>query len=432
MYILLSIFACIFDAFLLYIYKKEMLQNRKNNVSATLVFFCLALVESTINITSIFFSGNTSIYKQLTTLSVSFITTFFITCLYNANFAHRLFVSVSYVVYTIVGESLFALLLSHTTPMVFTYHSLLLDSIISIGMEVFVFIFVLLTSLFWNRNREKYSLKYKCLLFITPIITILIKLFIPERAYRNKEFYFFFTFLLICLILINMINYCLLDNVLQLASMKIKFAQEQNQNQLQQERYTQLSSAYKQTRSIVHDVKEHYFFIDSCIQKEQYIAATDYMKKLVRTLENSYTRVNTGNLVIDTLVSHYMNLAEKHNIRFDFILDVDNTCIPTEEYDLCIILGNLLDNCLQACKQMPEHQERFITIQILTYHKRFLIHTINPIVSSKKLHENKLWDLYHGYGLNNVKKITEEKYKGTFAIRITKHYEVVNTIPYFS
>lgn len=432
MYILISVFACVFDAFLLYVYTKEMLRNKRECVSAPLILFCLALVEGAICITSILLSGNTSIYKQLITVFVSFITTFLLTYLYDANFSHRLFISMSYIVYTIVGESVFAMILSYTHPIVFTYHSLLLDSIISIGMEVLVFIFVLVTSLFWNRNRENYSLKYKYLLFITPIITILIKIFIPESAYQNKELYSFFIILFICLIVINIVNYCLLDNVLQLAGMKIKFAQEQNQNQLQQERYEQLSSAYKQTRSIVHDVKEHYFFIDNCIQKQQYIAATDYMKNLVHTLENSYTKVNTGNLVIDTLVSHYMNIAEEHNIRFEFILDVDNTCIPTEEYDLCIILGNLLDNCLQACKQIPEYQERFITIRILTYNKHFLIHTINPIVSSKKLHENKLWDLYHGYGLNNVKKLTEGKYKGTFAVLVKKNYEVVNTIPYFS
>lgn len=298
-------------------------------------------------------------------------------------------------------------------------------------MQVFVFIFTMLTSIFWNRNRKKYNLTYKLLLFITPVISILIKLFIPETAYQDKELYSFFALLFICLIIINIVNYCLLDNVLRLADIQVKFAHEQNQNQLQQERYEQLSSAYKQTRSIVHDVKEHYFFIDNCIKKQQYVAATDYMKKLVHTLENSYTKVNTGNLVIDTLVSHYMHIAEENKIRFEFILDVDITCIPTEEYDLCIILGNLLDNCLQACKQIPAHQERFITIKILSHNKHFLIHTINPIVPSQNLHKNKLWDLYHGYGLNNVKKLTEDKYKGIFAVLVKQYYEVVNTIPYF-
>lgn len=431
MYILISIFACIFDAFILHIYTKEMLKHQKECFSTPLIFFCFALLEGIISITSILLSGNTSIQKQLITVFISFITTFFITFLYQANLSHRLFISISYIVYTIIGESLFAMLLTKVNQKAFSYHSILLDSIISIGMEVFVFIFVMLTSLFWNRNRENYNLKYKFLLFITPIITIVIKLFIPETAYQKKEFYSFFILLFICLMVINIINYCLLDNVLQLADMKLKFAQEQNQTKLQQERYEQLSSAYKQTRSIVHDVKEHYFFIDSCIQKQQYIAATDYMKKLVHTLESSYTKVNTGNLVVDTLVSHYMNLSEEHNIRFEYMLDIDITCIPTEEYDLCIILGNLLDNCLQACKQIPEHQERFITIKILTYNKHFLIHTINPIVASKNLHQNKLWNLYHGYGLNNVKKLTEGKYKGTFATLLKKHYEVVNTIPYF-
>ena len=431
MYILISIFACLFDAFILYIYTKEMFQTKKQGISDPFTFFCFLLLEGIISITSIFLSGNTTILKQIITVSISFITTFLITYLYDANLSHRLYVSVSFIVYIIIGESLFAMLLSKINPSAFHYHSLLLDSIISVGMEVLVFIFVILTSLFWNRNRSKYNLKYKCLLFITPVITILIKLFIPVSAYQDKSLYSFFIFLFICLIIINIVNYCLLDTVLQLADMKIKFAQEQNQNQLQQERYEQLSSAYKQTRSIVHDVKEHYFFIDNCIQKQQYIAATDYMKKLVHTLENSYTKINTGNLVIDTLVSHYMNLAEKHNIHFEAILDVNITCIPTEEYDLCIILGNLLDNCLQACKQIPAHQERFITIKILTYNKHFLIHTINPIVSSKNLRANKLWDLYHGYGLNNVKKLTENKYMGTFAILTKKYYEVVNTIPYF-
>lgn len=428
---ILNLFSSLFDIFTLYIYLNEVLRTKKKFFSAPLAFLCFTLLEVVITMNSFFFSGDTSLPKVIFTTSLSFTTTFLISFLYEANLSHRLFISASYIIFTSLGESLFAMLLARVHPTVFSYPSVMLDAIISIGMQVFVLMFIILTSLFWNRNRKNYNTKYKLLLFVTPVMTVLIKLFIPESVYHNSDLYSFFMILFISLIVINIVNYFLLDNVLRLADMQIKYAQEQSQKQLQEERYEQLTSAYKQTRSIVHDVKEHYFFIDNCIQKEQYIAAADYMKKLVNALENSYTKVNTGNLVIDTLVSHYLHVSEEHKIRFEFDLNVDTTHIPTEEYDLCIILGNLLDNCLQACRQIPEEKERFITISIQTMNKHFTIQTRNPIVPAQNSHKNKLRDLYHGYGLNNVKKLTEDKYKGTFAVMSAQYYDIVNTIPYF-
>lgn len=60
-------------------------------------------------------------------------------------------------------------------------------------------------------------------------------------------------------------------------------------------------------------------------------------------MEQHYIRINTGNLVIDAFVSNYMTIAQNDNIHFDTKIQIIPSRIPTDDYDPCIIIGNLLD-----------------------------------------------------------------------------------------
>ena len=100
----------------------------------------------------------------------------------------------------------------------------------------------------------------------------------------------------------------------------------------------------------MHDTKKHYFYIEECVKKGNYDVIEDYLKKSMEDIEQSYNRINTGNLVIDAFVSNHMSIAEKENIEFRTDIQVSLSNIQIDDYDFSIILGNLLDNCLNAVK----------------------------------------------------------------------------------
>lgn len=429
MELFLSILSAVFDTFVQYIYFKTVYKNKYSKIPHFLVPVSYILVQVVLYANTLFFTGNTSFYKTVITTLISFLTTFALSNLYKGSLLQHIFSAIIYVVFTAIGETLFVIILSIFNKELFNINPLMLDNLVITGMEIFVLIFTYASNVFWNRHSSSYTKKYKLLVFIIPFTTVSIPVFIPTEMLTRESVNTFFLFLISCIIVINIVNFVLLDNVLQLADLKLKYAREQTNTVLQQERYEQLSGAYKNTRRIVHDVKEHYFFIDACINKKQYQAAADYMKQLVSDLENSYTKINTGNLVIDALVSHYVSVAEKENIQMETDISISNMKLPIDDYDLCIILGNMLNNSIKACMQIQSVRTRFVKLQIYMNNKNLVIHTVNPTVPKKQLEKNEFWELYHGYGLENVKAITEEKYGGLYGVVNGENYEVVSSIP---
>ncbi len=429
MEIFLSVLSAIFDAFVQYIYFKTVFKNKYSKIPHVLVPVSYILVQIILYANKLAFTGDTGFYKTIITTGISFLTAFVLSNLYKGSLLQHIFSSIIYVAFTVMGEILFVIIVSVFNRELFNISPLMLDNFVTAGMELFVLIFTYASNIFWNRHSKSYTKKYKLLVFVIPFITISIPMSIPLEILTLESATTFFLFLIIGIIVINIVNFVLFDNVLQLADLKLKYAREQTNVVLQQERYEQLSGAYKNTRHIVHDVKEHYFFIDACIKKEQYQAAADYMKQLVDNLENSYTKINTGNLVIDALVSHYVSVAEQEDIQMETAISISNMKLPIEDYDLCIILGNMLNNSIKACMQIQSVRTRFVKLRIYMHNKNLIIHTINPIVPKKQLEKNEFWELYHGYGLENVRAITEGKYGGLYGVVKGENYEVVSSIP---
>jgi sensor histidine kinase regulating citrate/malate metabolism len=89
--------------------------------------------------------------------------------------------------------------------------------------------------------------------------------------------------------------------------------------------------------------------------------------------------------------------------------------LPVSEIDLCIIIGNLLDNATEACMKLPDEKERFIRIYIDILKEQLYISVSNAVGGSvKKSGGNYLSTKEkdgHGFGLMRVDKIAE-KYGG--------------------
>lgn len=120
-------------------------------------------------------------------------------------------------------------------------------------------------------------------------------------------------------------------------------------------------------------------------------------------LESRYCTINTGNLVVDAFVSNLLLQAKSRGIALQTDLKFDNDILPINDYHMTIILGNLLDNALNACKNQLNAK---INVSIRTADDNFSIHVANTyvITSSDKAPEDfESTDFIHGYGLKNVK-----------------------------
>ena len=95
--------------------------------------------------------------------------------------------------------------------------------------------------------------------------------------------------------------------------------------------------------------------------------------------------------------------------------------LPVKDEDLCIILTNLLENAVEACRNMAPERERSISLRISANEEHIMIDCENStdkevkilpdgsVPSSKSDPDN------HGYGVSSVRRIIE-KYCGEFEL----------------
>ena len=126
-----------------------------------------------------------------------------------------------------------------------------------------------------------------------------------------------------------------------------------------------------------------------------------------------------------------MNIAKKEGISFATDIKVVAQRIPTDDYDLCVIIGNLLDNSLNAARVVASPYPRQIRVEIFTSQLEFVIH----IENTRELHKEtpnvylNANELYHGYGITNVENLVK-KYNGSYScFPKDRSFETIIAIP---
>lgn len=422
-----SITAYTFDFFILLIYLKEIVGRRKLSIPKVFYYGSFILVELLFVFNEHFVTFENSNHSLYFNTGVSLITTFLLCFLFESSMKHKLFTIVSFQVFVLLSENILTFLVKAVNPEIFNLGFPFLNTFFNLGSKC---ILLLLSTAFiklWNWKRNTSSIEYTILLFSTPIISLIIMLAAPAKQIAKYNSDSFYSLLFSSLIILNLINYILLKKINQTNEMQLKFKQSQQQIAFQKEKYKQLNAAYRNTRSVVHDTKNHYFAIQKLIEEEAYEKLKGYTFSAINSLEDKYATVNTGNLVLDSFLTNYINLTANEGIQFFYEINVTAERIPTSDYDLCVLLGNLLDNCLNACRENNE-MPNAISIQITTDdYDLFTIHSANtykPLPDNKKEKNT----FYHGYGMDNMRTVVE-KYHGTFESMKNDKFHVYMVIP---
>lgn len=430
--LIFEILCCILDLFILKIYFQSLFQHKKENIP--LFFRCSAFVfveflmllisHCTIQIESTFIA--------LLRTFISTFLTFLLTALYHAPLVHKIFTTIVFQALSAIAELFSAVIVEQITIHFYTNNPIDFNVTSAFVSKLLLFLFSLISCILLTRHKRTYSLSYNLLVVTTPLLSLVIIIFTPYPKLHSDSDSIHFLLSAGGLFLLNILNYYLLDNVLLVNDLQHTKKQLDTQIQFQTDKYTQLSTAYKNTRSLLHDTKKHFFYITECVNAAQYHVIPNYLQVITKELEHCYNQINTGNLVIDTFLSTYLKMAAQENIPFLTDIQVSTERIPTSDYALCIILGNLLDNSMNACRKITPPLERYIKVQIFTSQREFVIHITNSVpVNLYKSKKESYYEMEHGYGIQNIKKAVEDNW-GTYTYFLEKDYESIVILPIIS
>ncbi|MBQ8826559.1 MAG: GHKL domain-containing protein [Oscillospiraceae bacterium] len=345
----------------------------------------------------------------------SVIILYLLSLMHEAKLSARIFAIASNMIFAMISELLGYGIILRTMPGINEEYYPHCSLIIAVFIE---FIFTVIIALIMKHRAGKAGLSDYIRLMVTPLVSIAVLVAISiEYDAEQPNATAGVCIVGVGLLVINLVVYYLFENIIEVNEIREKQRRMEQQFRYQEEKYRQASRSFKNISSVIHDTNKHLVYLGGCMENGDYDEAKRYIAYASERLDRSYKRVNTGYLPVDALVSNALSSAEGDNIGFKTDIRIEKDSVTVERYDLCVALGNLLDNALEACRTVKDLDDRYIDVSIITADGSLIINIKNAAEKAEgdQLSSSKENKLLHGYGLSNIKAIAE-KYSGVFTI----------------
>lgn len=188
------------------------------------------------------------------------------------------------------------------------------------------------------------------------------------------------------------------------------------QNRTQFAHYQELYQGQQRIRKIRHDIKNILLALSGMIRAGDIEKALEQIAFVSGELDTASMFVQTGIPALDAVISAKLSQAKEKDISFYYQISLPP--LKIDEIDFCVLMASALDNALESCCQITSPARKYIALKIHICGLYLLCTVENSCPSetegfstSKADREN------HGFGLANMKKITEQ-YGGSLNLEI--------------
>ena len=156
----------------------------------------------------------------------------------------------------------------------------------------------------------------------------------------------------------------------------------------------------------IHDFKNHLNCMYNLYKYNKGSELGSYIENLI-TVSGTEKFIDTGNPIIDALLNEKASLAEKMGIEFKRYLNLPSN-IRIAYTDLCAVLGNSLDNAIEACKRMVDNTQQKSIVLSMNYRDSYIVIVVSntcdqpPVKGDKFFRSSKPSPELHGLGLQSI------------------------------
>ncbi|MEE1255005.1 MAG: GHKL domain-containing protein [Lachnospiraceae bacterium] len=235
----------------------------------------------------------------------------------------------------------------------------------------------------------------------------------------------------LCIICImNIGTYYMYEKVSDAYQEKMQKTVLENQLVMYQNQFEMIHEARQDMKQLRHDMKNHFLLVEGYLEKGKYAEAQEYIGQLAEKTASSKEYVNTGNDELDSILNYKLGRANNLNCKLDIKIEVPRERVMSD-FDLNMLLSNLMDNALEAIEKA---EERVLTVRI-KYIKRMLYMSVyNSYNGDVKREGNKLLTTKakkeeHGIGMTSIQRIVD-KYQGEMTIQTSEDMFKTDIIMY--
>ncbi|MFZ7121334.1 MAG: sensor histidine kinase [Eubacteriaceae bacterium] len=230
----------------------------------------------------------------------------------------------------------------------------------------------------------------------------------------------------VCVLCVNIYN-----SIMKVYNKQMELNLIIQKKQIEYKNNVEINITIESIRAIKHDMANHLSVISGYIKCEHSDDALDYIKNLSQPLQAIDELLAINHPVVSSILCSKTMLARKRNIEIKIKNELVSD-IKVNDIDLTILLGNVLDNAIEACMNVND-KEKLIKVHILTNKDNFILECTNTMNSNYiKIEEDKFITskgdkINHGIGLKNIQSIVK-KHFGDVNIKIEDNMFKIETI----
>lgn len=344
-----------------------------------------------------------------------FILFLLITMCYNATVSNKIIVSILSYIFLFLSEAVVAFIVGLSNYRVTEKAVDNIDVAIPV-MNVIVFgVLVLVVERFINLSSD---IKVPKLFTVAIVLVLLTSVILLTMVFRQNDVNYVFSMIsLSCVLISSFIIVYLYDSIARLFDERTKSELIKRERTYYHNQSELLQKNYGDLRKFRHDLNNKIIVIKQLLEKNKIEELNEYISGLSGKIGKTDTYCQSGNVAVDSIVNYKLSFASEKgiDIRTDISIPPE---IIIEDDDIVIIIGNLLDNAIEAVGKTSK--KGYICFQLKLNKNSIYInvensHSNNFNKEKGKLTTTKEDKKMHGIGLKSVESVVE-KYEGVMDV----------------
>ncbi len=347
-------------------------------------------------------------------LLCSFITAFCLCQMYYSKYYIKMIIAMTIIVINVASEMIASgiIMLSKTID----FEKINTDSyLFALGTLMSKFMMFVLVLIVYIRKAKLHSenieVKQLMVLSILPLTTIFMIVIMYHVMFFiiSIELKILFVFLSILMIISNIITFYVINrqNRLSKAEYELKLLSE-NINE-QARHYRELQLSHEEIRQMRHNMRNMCIATIAQINAGNNDKAIEQLNSNINIIDDTNKAIDTGHPSIDTIIENKLKICNESNIKMSLSYQYEEK-ININEIEIAVILGNVLDNAIEACQKLHEEDKEIWGV-IIVDDTNIIINIKNTAKEFNNFKTLKQDSKNHGHGLNSIKHIAN-KYNG--------------------
>jgi len=402
----------IFDVYIIYKFMSVFFNRKDANRKVEFISYALYYFI----FTSVYLFLNIPIVTLISNIVLLFIVSFN----YKTSLRRRILAIALIYIILISIESIVALIFGFLDFSIFSQNSEFTSIAGMTTVKILLYITALSIGNYKNiKDKSNILYSYWFAIFFIPLMSLFIILSIIEMATYNV---YRIIFIIVNLLFINFFVFYLYDNISTQQKEKFEKLLISNQNTYYTKQLNLMKSSLESVRSFRHDMRNHLILLNSLVEENEYDEASKVISQITGAIDVKNEYAQSGNITVDSILNFNLQEAINKGISVSLELNIPEKLNITP-FDMSVILGNLLDNAINASSRLEK--DKRLDLKIDYKRGRLFINlsnTYNGILNYKgdKLITSNKDKEAHGIGMKNINAVLD-KYDGVMEIDHTEN-----------